>query len=655
MNHRNTTPAQREESKYRTGYGIVMAWNDRGSDIAEMIFDDQLRRVFKYPKSLAQKRLPREEYMQLSNSQKRKLNERLDHAANVAYDILDEQRGIIGNVRPAEKRLAYGCNEFGLGLRTLCVIKPSEPRECWTHQFGMVPADERLLQTVMPNVPMAGFVGIDTNFDYDSGDGLNVDNFEPKCELRLLGFTEVDHENAEVVFQTPWNSHRSPAAAVAPDAAEDVIHPRVPVDEFEEFMQITADERTPKQYIHDNGFYVTSDELYCNKLGRYRIAVPWVRETDRPDHLPGSLVKFSAYYCEINACYVVYKVRDPQKPVTGYIVEAPGGEGAYYTFKALVHFAGMGGYYKGKQVGFVYDLDRVLLGYDVHSEHGIWVYVRPWKRNGMAHFVVHSLAEEEYSDGIESLRISRPIESIGFVMNASGDVYVKPLSNTRVILPARMRSEFRVGDWIFVRAVYNESRREYDVDRAKLDGIRSRLECSQMAENRLTFRVNVKPYAEDFFYHDDVGIVETDNNKLEMFARFWRRPIDVWVTDNMQAPEAQARLYIASDRRPGDLVRLRADGEPLPPAEEVRPILRWSDYVSLALKAPVNPNVASSSLLPLPAPVHDPPGGASYHNMMREIYRNTFHTLNISGEEHFDPSKSTACEDARPSPTSGRH
>lgn len=102
----------------------------------------------------------------------------------------------------------------------------------------------------------------------------------------------------------------------------------------------------------------------------------------------------------------------------------------------------------------------------------------------------------------------------------------------------------------------------------------------------------------------------------------------------------------------------------------MRPILRWSDYVSLALKvspselynpytpcfqAPVNPNVASSSLLPLPAPVHDPPGGASYHNMMREIYRNTFHTLNISGEEHFDPSKSTACEDARPSPTSGRH
>lgn len=53
--------------------------------------------------------------------------------------------------------------------------------------------------------------------------------------------------------------------------------------------------------------------------------------------------------------------------------------------------------------------------------------------------------------------------------------------------------------------------------------------------------------------------------------------------------------------------------------------------------------------------MHDPPGGASYHNMMREIYRNTFHTLNISGEEHFDPSKSTACEDARPSPTSGRH
>lgn len=161
-------------------------------------------------------------------------------------------------------------------------------------------------------------------------------------------------------------------------------------------------------------------------------------------------------------------------------------------------------------------------------------------------------------------------------MNASGDVYVKPLSNTRVILPARMRSEFRVGDWIFVRAVYNESRREYDVDRAKLDGIRSPLECSQMAENRLTvrlqrhpqadidvfpvkfqFRVNVKPYAEDFFYQDDVGIVETDNNKLEMFARFWCRPIDVWVTDNMQAPEAQARLYIASDRRPGDLVRVR--------------------------------------------------------------------------------------------------
>lgn len=53
------------------------------------------------------------------------------------------------------------------------MIKPGEPRECWTHQFGMVPADERLLQTVMPNVPMAGFVGIDTNFDYDSGDGTS--------------------------------------------------------------------------------------------------------------------------------------------------------------------------------------------------------------------------------------------------------------------------------------------------------------------------------------------------------------------------------------------------------------------------------------------------------------------------------------------------
>lgn len=71
-------------------------------------------------------------------------------------------------------------------------------------------------------------------------------------------------------------------------------------------------------------------------------------------------------------------------------------------------------------------------------------------------------------------------------MNASGDVYVKPLCNTRVILPAPERSDFRVGDWIFVRAAYNAQRREYDVVRAKLDGIRTPLECSPTAENRLT-------------------------------------------------------------------------------------------------------------------------------------------------------------------------
>lgn len=72
---------------------------------------------------------------------------------------------------------------------------------------------------------------------------------------------------------------------------------------------------------------------------------------------------------------------------------------------------GVGGYFKGKHVGFVYDLDRVLLDYDVRYEPGFWVYVRPWKRNGIANFIVHSLATEEYSDAIDSLRISvcRPI------------------------------------------------------------------------------------------------------------------------------------------------------------------------------------------------------------------------------------------------------
>lgn len=67
---------------------------------------------------------------------------------------------------------------------------------------------------------------------------------------------------------------------------------------------------------------------------------------------------------------------------------------------------GIGGYYKASIVGHVYDLDGVLLDYDWRIDGGIWVYVRPWKRDGIAHFVVDKIAENMYPDGTEHLRMT---------------------------------------------------------------------------------------------------------------------------------------------------------------------------------------------------------------------------------------------------------
>lgn len=69
------------------------------------------------------------------------------------------------------------------------------------------------------------------------------------------------------------------------------------------------------QILVNKGFFLKVGEIFCNAVPFWRVMVPWTPPKYRTRPWAGRVVKFEAYYCKLNKCYVVFKWRETDFPI----------------------------------------------------------------------------------------------------------------------------------------------------------------------------------------------------------------------------------------------------------------------------------------------------------------------------------------------------